>query len=203
MSNVVENKSSMRRVIFRNITVFSIIAAIITVVLLVTALAVPPARSLTTSIVTIEVGLLIILIYALISAHAYLTRVSDRMNGAKNMTMRVDRCPDFYTASRDSSGEVVCANGVERPDLGSAFRYTSTKNRPIPQTVPLKLVDGKRRNKVCAIGDPGTMGNKYYNIPWTHLRPRCTSGVVDAPSMDGRASKCDDLSDVVVGSKDE
>lgn len=185
------SKNVIRRSLFRNIMVYSIVAAIITVVFLLTLMSFPPSRQFATSIITAEVVLFIILFWALIAMNMYMNDMFSKMNGRNESIMHVDRCPDFFTAERNSDGEVVCRNGIDLPDTGYQFRYVSTSNRNVPSNVPLDTVNGKKYKEACAVANPGLRRNQMYNIPWTSVRPRCTSGEIDGATVEGSEEDCD------------
>ena len=186
-------KNAVRRELYKNILVYTIVATFVTVTLLFIMLSSPLGRKFTTLIITTEIVMFIVLIYSMVAAYVFLNSVLSKMENKNKYTMKVDRCPDFYSSHRDGNGNVVCKNGVQYPDSGHVFRYVSHNGRDVPNEVPLKTVDGKTYKVACSIANPSDSSSPNYNIPWTALRPKCDTTGAEAvdPEVDAASCKSD------------
>ena len=181
------SRDTIRRSLYRNIMIFSIVAVIVTVILLLVVLAQPNSKRFATTIITAEIGILVILVWSFIAMNAYVNGILKQIESQEFDKISVDRCPDFFTSQRDSEGNVVCHNGIRVPETGYEFNYVGRA----PSRVDLNTVNNKTKRAACLVANPSVNTNPNYNIPWTSLRPRCTAGQVDAPEGDGDEEDCD------------
>lgn len=180
----------IERYIYRNVMVYAIVAAIVTVLLLLAVILFPRFKGYAVFVVTAEVFLVVMLLYLVIYANHVLTEFNRGFENRGRMKLKVDKCPDFFTSKRLPGGEKVCVNGVSTPDTGYAFKFMGTASRPVPQEVNLDLVDGKRLDYVCAVVNPSVQSSEFYNIPWTSVRPKCRTGRVDNDDI-GETAECE------------
>lgn len=170
---VAADSRSQKRSLYRNTIIFAIVAAIITVAMLGVAVFVPNVTYFRVMFLTIEIGLLAIIIHALIKIRRHENKIQALMKNAANNVLESNTCPNFYTSHRTNDGSVICRNEYTSPRHGTMFEFASRRNRPVPDEVMLSDIDGKPVKEMCKIVDPSDEGKHNYNVPWTELRTKC------------------------------
>lgn len=164
------------RSLYMNTIVFAVVAAIVTVVLLVFSIFVPGASNYKWLIVTVEVGLLGVVIFAILRINKIQQDKADTMANAMENVVPADTCPDYFTAERTTDGSKKCINTYTAPRTGEKFKFVEQPpDRGVPDTILLKNIDGRKLKDMCAIVDPTEKDKENYNIPWTELRAKCSS----------------------------
>jgi hypothetical protein len=165
---------------YKNTLIFAIVASLLTVGLLAALVYIPSLQDYFYIIVTIEIGLIVIIVNALWSIISYDKRIQAELRGIANNGSASKSCPDYYTAVYTGEGSVECRNAYigQRDDTPMAFSFTSlNKEVADPGTMTLGAIfDNKTVKDVCMTVDPSTSsGNSTYSVPWTEVRPKCTA----------------------------
>lgn len=161
--------------LYVNTVVFTVVAAIITVALLVVAVAVPAANEYKALLITVEVGLLAVVFQAVLRINTLIHRRKDLLNTAMDNVIPADTCPDYFTAVRNADGSRLCKNVYESPRDNVQYSFVDRPNREVPDHIQLRGIDGKNVRDMCKEVDPTDPGHENYNIPWTELRAKCRS----------------------------
>ena len=89
--------SSASRRLYINTIVFAVIAAVVSLALLAVIIFVADARTFAYSIVTFEVGLIIIIIAAIVQIVRYEKRLRKEAEQGNAYIVNVDTCPDYFS----------------------------------------------------------------------------------------------------------
>lgn len=182
-----------------NTLVFAIITGLVTLVLLIGILFSSAMNEYAYVLVTVEVGLIAIVSYALYNIIAYESKMKRLSSTASKNALLAQNCPDYYTVGYDATGAAVCKNFFKgRSPSGESFamfyvpsqQYTSRmenarreyvfSGNPPSSSIAMKDFENKRVEDTCkqVQGRPPendtakTVANNYV-IPWTDMRPKC------------------------------
>jgi predicted membrane protein len=111
--------------LYVNTMIFAVIAAVMTVGLLALLFLIPKARTFAYAIVTFELGLIGIIIYAIFSIFKYESDLKKKASYEAAKVVSIDTCPDYFTNVLESpettststasatnvKKNVVCKNG--------------------------------------------------------------------------------------------
>ena len=165
--------SDIRTTQVRRIVVFAIIIAIVSALIL-TALLVFRETELmqtwTPLVLTIELGLVVILLWAIASSWRQERSRNRSLNGMRSAQLAVTACPDYWTASSGKNGDIVCTNVFKNP-LEPEVSYTIQGSSPsaAKRTINLSEYDGHTVKEVCdrAVTEVAA--------PWSAVSPMCSS----------------------------
>lgn len=155
--------------IYMNTLVFSIIALVFAAVMLTLLVGKSKyaefVRPYSAFIITVQVGLILIVIWALYRVWVYEKKLNDMYEGAfsKNRILRVSTCPDYWTLSEDGKGKRECTRNYDIGD-GAYITMPGKVNK-----VDVTKYDLKMAKDVCPI---------YKNevgSPWSSLKSECES----------------------------
>ena len=152
-----------------NTMVFCIIAGIISVMLLVLiTTASERVRAYSPFIITIEVGLVLIIVAAVVRLIMYeRTQLKSSKLGAQNR-LSVNTCPDYWTRTGNT-----CVNGfnsLANPSVTYQITGTADANKSEMRTT-LSLDDYNNKT----IQDACTHVAAHVQAPWTDVRAVCDS----------------------------
>jgi hypothetical protein len=118
---------------YLNLLVFAVTAGIVSVIILVLAVAMggsPTVQHLTPAIITIEVGLLLVVANAIYQSMKHVSRLKDSDRQQMNARLAVTTCPDYWTlTSQDQDGRRVCTNTF-RDALNPRVHYVISGTHP-------------------------------------------------------------------------
>lgn len=182
-----------------NTVVFAIVAGIVSIALLIVLMMSESLTAYLFAIVTIEVGLLVIIINALYRIIAYEKNMRKAINNASKNSFAAENCPDYYTM-RFSAGPDgnSCKNMflgttperapfamyyVPSPTYQSTGQGTSVifAGNPPNDNINMASMQTMKMPDACKSvqGLPAEADDKKspnnYNVPWTDLRPKCES----------------------------
>ena len=154
---------------YLNTLIFCIIAKAFTVGLLV-LLITDLGWDFVFLIMTIEIGLVLIVFYALYTVYKIEKMLKKAKEDHEKEQPNISTCPDYYvreTIKDDSSannGHIICKNVYDTSDK----RYTYTF--PMSDTIDLTSLTKPHKtwNDMC-----NQNKTKYDNISWTDLKARC------------------------------
>jgi hypothetical protein len=149
--------------IYINTMVFTIIAGILSAALFVLLwMGSDMVREFAHLIITIELGLLIIIISAVIRVYRYEKRLAQEQGNTLKNAIAVKLCPDYWTM-HEKNGNRSCTNSYTTPDGASTYVFQGKSNK-----LDLSVFDGSKVATVCkAVAEQ--------NSPWTDVRAACDS----------------------------
>jgi hypothetical protein len=156
--------------VYVNTMVFAIIAGVASLLLLLAAVYVPAVSAYGVLVVTVEVGLLFIVLQAVVRIVMYERRLRRESRFAASNIVAVETCPDYFTARHDEKGGVVCENTYESPDGRTTITFPDG-----PPRVDLTTFDSQVLSEVCQTVSPTDPADPLYNVPWTDMRGKCSS----------------------------
>jgi hypothetical protein len=157
-----------------NTMVFTVISGIVSLMLLLVMFYAPDfMREYAILIITVEIGLLLNIIIALVRIFRYERRMQELgKNSAANL-VGVKTCPDYWTLKELDDGRRECHRQYLAPDDGTHERKVTFQMPGTSDTVLLEDYDLKKLQTVCsAANDLGS--------PWTDVRSVCNAYRVQA-----------------------
>lgn len=167
--------------LYLNTMVFSIVAAVLSLMLLLLLLRGPPeARALSYMIITIEVGLLFVIVQAIVRIHLYERDLRKTAEKAQNNIVVVDGCPDYWTLSkRKKDMASVCSSRYVTPNTQSTI-YVAAPSK-------INEIDDSDPSKKARVVNLTTMSQRpmrdvckdlrttYDGVSWSDLRNKCSA----------------------------
>lgn len=172
--------------VYLNTMVFAIISGVVSMLLLLALIYVPSVAEYGILILTVQIGLMAIIVQAIIRIWWYWSNSLDASDASINGTISVDTCPDYMIASTNSTslgGGVICMNQYPQDDTTKTptALWTGTTATPAPASVILSALNNKPIVAVCkAVNDTSATPvmlskGSTATVPWTDLRSRCVS----------------------------
>lgn len=161
-----------------NTMVFAVVAVITVIVLLTITLLFNKSkyvRMIKPFIITVVLGLLGVVIYALLKINVYEHDTKELMDKAEKNILSATSCPDYFT-SKNVDGEIVCQNNYKAPRSDVEFKFIDNGDRKVPSNdIILSEYQDKTMGELCKKVNPQEPSNNMYNIPWTDIRAKCRS----------------------------
>jgi hypothetical protein len=159
---------------YLNTLAFTVIAEAITVVIL-GILAFDGVKPYAPFLVSIEIGLLIVIIWSLYSIYKHKSQMELNFKTMKNATLYNISCPDYFVRDGNEEGHQICRNQYETPDGNIRYKFIGVNNEtkePIEEIDMSVNINEKKLDHIC----PNLLapGAPYGNIPWTGIKPSCT-----------------------------
>jgi len=183
---------------YYNLLLFTIISALISLALII-GLYFKGLTEYLTFIITVIVGIFFIICWCIYS----ILRTEYLMNLRKdtlNYTVSFDKCPDYYTQTRDSNGNITCLNNYSfttpngenyiikiypmtvSPSPNIYYNSANSSNIPKYESFPLKEISStvSSYNDQCSIFSKNLSSTvptnyiDYNNIPWTNIKSQCS-----------------------------
>lgn len=155
--------------------IFAVVAAIVTVVLLVAVVAFPAASQYRVAFLTIDIGLLAIIIYAIVKINKRSSKTDQLLQNAGNSKMTVDTCPDFFTAHYNAQGNTICKPEYKTPRSNYKYTFLNSEHDKLGN-IELKNFNDQRASDVCSyVNAQDYQGVDQKAVPWTELRAKCAS----------------------------
>ena len=151
--------------LYLNTLIFCLVAKSITVLILV-SLVFKPVRKFSYLILTIELGLVAIIIYSLYSMKKYENQMKTQYDNIMNAPLSINSCPDYFVKDVQND-QTICNNSYTTPD--GKFTYTfgdSTTN-----TVNIDTTFGTDSSYTDACGKVNTL--PFTGFAWTDLSSKC------------------------------
>lgn len=169
--------------VYLNTMVFAIISGIVSMLLLLALIYVPSVAQYGILILTVQIGLMAIVIQAIVRIWWYWTKSLD--SASVHNTLSVNTCPDYMIAGSNATnlgGGILCTNQYPQVGSGAAVNvWNGTKATPAPSSVVLSALNNQPIADVCkAVNDktatPALLSKgSTASVPWTDLRSRCTA----------------------------
>lgn len=149
---------------YLNTLIFCVISKMITIFVLAFLLN-EKVRYFSYLLLTIELGLVTIIVVALYVLISYDKKMSKKQDEYNKSILSNLSCPDYYVQNTDSNN-IVCTNVYTTPD--KKFKYEF--NPGLSQIIQLESNFQKKSiEDICNDIQDST----YSNVSWTTLRPRC------------------------------
>lgn len=158
--------------------VFSIVAAVISVMLVVFMIYGPPeARDYMYVVLTIEFGLLAVIVNSVAQIYMYERDMKKMTQDIASNLVVVDTCPDYYTRALGDDGRPSCSNVFVSPASRDVYELgvVAGSNAPFVAnsgTIAIRDWTNKPLSDVCGAFAPN---KALYGVPWTELRAKCES----------------------------
>ena len=153
---------------YLNTLIFCVVAKTITVIVL-GSLFLQAVRPYAVFLLTIELGLVTIVIWSLIKIRNYDKRMAKEAEDIINSAVNSVSCPEYYVRSVDEEDiGTVCLNGYLTPDEKYEYKFkgdASIDAIPIDEMFRKQTLEG-----ACTIIDASPSLN---SIPWTDIRSKC------------------------------
>lgn len=151
-----------------NTVIFCVVLKIISIIILGLILMGYVSETIIYFLITLEIGIIVIVIAALVSISSYEKRVARETNNLLKANMSLLSCPDYYTLTPQHS----CSNSYMTPD--GKYIY-SLNGAP---TVSLSNYLNKTMKVACTayeenVTSIGAGSNLIYKYPWTSLESKC------------------------------
>lgn len=148
--------------LYMSTIMFSVVAAVIAVCLLVALIYVPEVSKYSYAILTLEVGLLCVIVYAVIELYRYEKTIQQFNRNISTTILSTSSCPLFYTLGSNQ----MCVNSNVTPThVYSFLNPGDATNLP---NISLKDFDKKNARDACK-----TLYGVHSNVPWVDLRTKC------------------------------
>lgn len=182
-----------------NTLVFSIIAGLVSIALLVALIMSPAVGDYAYIVVTVEIGLVLIIVHALYRILSYESSMRRAASLTSKRQIIADTCPDYFTTGYDMNGSISCTNLFRGTDNtgkqflmayvpSSAYYKDSMGNivftgNSADRVIKLSDFEGKTFDEGCKVvqgrgvdadnkdSQPQVANN--FTIPWSDLRPKC------------------------------
>lgn len=167
--------NDQNRRMYLNTMIFTVVAVISIVCLIVIALISPQfTRKIRPILLTVIIGLLFVTVYSVVRIWMYESNVTDLLNNSQSSLLSADTCPDYFTSNLNADGEVVCVNEYKAPRSDHTFKFVGKGGRVVRDTINMKEFKRIKAKDLCAKVDP-TTDKPIHNIPWTDVRAKCSS----------------------------
>lgn len=168
-----EMSRSVRKSLYFNTMIFTIIAGVISLLLLAAlAFGSDMIKTYWAFIVTIEIGLLAVIIVALVRIFAYEKKLKELGERGLNNAVSVDSCPDYWTVSETDGEKKQCIpQYVQRRDDGSTVTYQFSRDA---SSIKIDAYDGKKLDELCT-------QVSQLRAPWTDVRALCAAYSASQP----------------------
>lgn len=169
--------------VYLNTMVFAIVSGIVSLVLLLALVYVPAVTKYSILILTVQVGLVLIVVQAMVRIWWYARKSGDKTDTSNRNTLAVGFCPDYMVATAidtSAGGGTTCANLYSGSNV-PIWKGTGVKTDPAaPASVKLALLDVKPVADVCSAADQrnppaSLLSASTASVPWTELRSRCAT----------------------------
>ncbi len=171
-SSASSRRQTQRRIYLRGI-IFCVIAAVVLLGLLLLLLFGGDAvAGATPFLITVQVGLLSIVIYVLVQVVRQARSTNDARRNALANRLAARSCPDYWTLNNDNK----CINKYDGPS--ATFRLPANTGTPgteedgVYTKLNLTSLDNKSLQEVCDVVDK-------LGAPWTDLKPTCNAHRAD------------------------
>lgn len=153
---------------YLNTLIFCVVAKTVTVFVL-GALFLHAVRPYAIFLLTIELGLVVIVIWSLIKIRNYDKRMAKEAEEIINSAVNSVSCPDYYVRSVDEEDiGTVCLNGYTTPD--EKYEYKFKGDASIDAIHIDQMFLKQNLGGACAIVDANS---SLTSIPWTDIRSKC------------------------------
>jgi hypothetical protein len=104
--------ASTKRSVYINTIVFSIISAFVSIALLSMVIFLPAARVFVYAIITLELGLIAIIIAAVVRIVLYEKKLKKQADQGNAFLVNIDTCPDYFSSSFYNSSSLTAVDNM-------------------------------------------------------------------------------------------
>jgi len=165
----------MRNQSYLNTLIFTIIAEGITV-LVIGILAIQAVRPFAAFLITLEIGLIVVILWTLYAIHRYHKRMAKQFKLLRNKHVLNVPCPDYYVRDSDDNGNLVCKNDYTSPNGRLKIKFMPngddpSANESIDEIKVQNVFEDRTLQDVCQkeLSSEGVFGK----IPWSSMKPNC------------------------------
>jgi len=162
---------------------FTTVSKAITVIIFM-LLAFPFSKPFLPLLLTIQTGLVIIIVWALLRMFYVKNNLNKQYRTMQETIMTNPSCPDYFTRGSNDKAETMCYNKYVTPDSRKIYYFmdpmTSTSKRTIDMNTAIN-VDALFRDKLQNVcNGPITSDPMYRKFPWTELKSLCDDDLDEA-----------------------
>ena len=170
---------------YLNTIIFCVVAKAVGILVLGLILF-PAVRPYATFFLTIELCLVIIIMWSIYKISKYDKRMAQEAEDIKNSAMTTVLCPDYYVRepNADMTGS-ICKNGYTTPDKRLTYRFLDDSKTAQIDAIDIDTMFQKKTiDEACAMlsGGGAASGSNVegvaqfsaWPIPWTELRSKCS-----------------------------
>lgn len=148
--------------LYINTMVFTIIAGVLSAVLaIVLWMGNSKVHSFAPIIVTLEIGLLAVIITSVVRVIKFERKLSAQQQNVLDNAVAVRSCPDYWVMKESGNGNHTCTNSYTTPDGTTTWQFQGKTSK-----LNLKDFDGKNAATVCK-------KVAQQQSPWTDVRVAC------------------------------
>lgn len=151
-----------------NTVIFCVILKIISIVVLGLILMDYVNDKVMYFLITLELGIVVIVIAALASISSYEKRIAEETKNALKSKMNLLSCPDYFTQTAKN----MCINAYTTPDGKYTYTLIGASNVPLGNYLNKPMIDAcDAFNKSSSSVDPER--GVVYKYPWTDMASKC------------------------------
>jgi hypothetical protein len=162
---------------YLNTIIFCIVAKTVTVFVLA-FLVNEKVRWFSFFLLTIELGLIVVIITSMIIISRYDKKMADLAKQLRTSILTNIDCPDYYIRGTSAGSNMICSDSFSSPDGRFSYSFTSNIVPDNPDAMTnVKEIDmdanfnNKEFTKICET--LGSHGSAYSNLSWTDLKAKC------------------------------
>jgi hypothetical protein len=167
------NQSDTRARQVKRIVAFAIVIAIVSAIILAALIIWRQTEAMqrwTPLVLTIEFGLVVILLWSIASSWRQERKRNRSMDRLRTSDLAVTACPDYWTTSSASNGDVICTNVFKSPsDPKVTYTIQGTSRSPGARNINLSSYDGHTVKEVC------DLAKTQVAAPWSAVHPMCAN----------------------------
>lgn len=158
---------------YLNTLIFCVVAKTVTIVLLA-LMVIEKVRYFAYLLLTVELGLILIIIGALFVISGYNKKLTKAQNEFAKSKIGSLNCPDYYLKINDEEGMSYCEDMYKTPDGKFAYKFSdsiSSSNQTYFSKIPIETdFINKTVEEACQLAS----SKQYSDISWTSLKSKCT-----------------------------
>jgi len=178
---------------YMNTLWFTTIFKAVTVIILM-LLVFPFTKPYFPLLLTIEVGLVIIIVWALVRIMLIKNNMNKQYKTIQETVMTNASCPDYFTRGSNDKSETLCFNKYVTPDSRKIYYFmdpsSSKKAIDLNSEINIDKLFSDRFQNVCA--GPLSSHPMYKRIPWTDVKPLCDDDIDDTFVIKGEEDESED-----------
>lgn len=156
---------------YLNTLIFCVIAKTVTVILL-SLLVIEKVRYFTFMLLTIELGLIAIILSSLYVISSYNEKVTKLQEKYGKSKISMLSCPDYYVKTIDD-GKTYCQDIYKTPDNKYVYKFADSMStneyKSYAKKIPIDT--DKTMDEIC---QNVTTSPEYNELSWTSIKSKCT-----------------------------
>ena len=154
-----------------NTVIFCVVLKIISIIILGTILLGYVNEKVLYFLITVELGIVVIVVAALINIARYESRIAEETKNILKAKMTLISCPDYHTQTENN----MCLSNYTTPDGRYTYTFTGGTGS---NNVSLACYLNQPAEKACAdfhqyISYTDTQNNVAFKYPWTEMSAKC------------------------------